>query len=64
RVIEEIRATGTTIVLVEQNARRALRAADDGYVLQTGEVVHSGPAADLLADPKIVEAYLGVEPQR
>jgi len=64
RVIEEIRATGTTIVLVEQNARRALRTADHGYVLQTGEVVHSGPAADLLADPKIVEAYLGVEPQR
>ncbi len=64
RVIEEIRATGTTIVLVEQNARRALRAADHGYVLQTGEVVHSGPAADLLADPKIVEAYLGVEPHR
>ena len=61
RVIDEIRATGTTIVLVEQNARRALRAADHGYVLQTGEVVHSGPAEDLLADPKIVEAYLGVE---
>ncbi|GAA6527809.1 ABC transporter ATP-binding protein [Intrasporangium sp. DVR] len=61
RVIEEIRATGTTIVLVEQNARRALRAADHGYVLQTGEVVHSGRAADLLADPKIVEAYLGVD---
>ena len=61
RVIEEIRASGTTIVLVEQNARRALRAADQGYVLQTGEVVHSGPAADLLSDPKIVEAYLGVD---
>lgn len=60
-VIEEIRAGGTTVVLVEQNARRALRAADHGYVLQTGEIVHSGPAADLLADPKIVEAYLGVE---
>jgi branched-chain amino acid transport system ATP-binding protein len=61
RVIEAIRASGTTIVLVEQNARRALRAADHGYVMATGEVVHSGPAADLLADPKIVEAYLGVE---
>lgn len=61
RVIEEIRASGTTIVLVEQNARRALRAADQGYVLQSGEVVHSGPAADLLSDPKIVEAYLGVD---
>jgi len=61
RVIEEIRASGTTVVLVEQNARRALRAADHGYVLQTGEVVHSGPAGELLADERIVEAYLGVD---
>ena len=61
RVIGEIRASGTTVVLVEQNARRALRAADHGYVLQSGAVVHSGPAADLLADERIVEAYLGIE---
>jgi branched-chain amino acid transport system ATP-binding protein len=61
RVIEEIRASGTTVVLVEQNARRALRAADHGYVLQSGAVVHSGPAAELLADERIVQAYLGVE---
>jgi branched-chain amino acid transport system ATP-binding protein len=61
RVIGEIRASGTTVVLVEQNARRALRAADHGYVLQSGEVVHSGPAAELLADERIVQAYLGVE---
>ncbi|TYP87490.1 ABC transporter ATP-binding protein [Blastococcus xanthinilyticus] len=61
RVIEEIRASGTTVVLVEQNARRALRAADHGYVLQSGEVVHSGPAAELLADERIVQAYLGVD---
>ncbi len=61
RVIGEIRASGTTVVLVEQNARRALRAADHGYVLQSGEVVHSGPAAALLADERIVQAYLGVE---
>jgi branched-chain amino acid transport system ATP-binding protein len=61
RVIEEIRASGTTVVLVEQNARRALRAADHGYVLQSGEIVHSGPAAGLLADERIVQAYLGVE---
>ena len=61
RVIGEIRASGTTVVLVEQNARRALRAADHGYVLQSGEVVHSGPAAALLADERIVAAYLGVE---
>jgi branched-chain amino acid transport system ATP-binding protein len=61
RVIEEIRASGTTVVLVEQNARRALRAADQGYVLQSGEVVSSGPAADLLADERIIQAYLGVD---
>jgi branched-chain amino acid transport system ATP-binding protein len=61
RVIEEIRASGTTVVLVEQNARRALRAADYGYVLQTGEIVHAGPADELLADERIVQAYLGVE---
>ena len=61
RVIGEIRASGTTVVLVEQNARRALRAADHGYVLQSGEVVHSGPAAGLLADERIVQAYLGVD---
>ena len=61
RVIEEIRASGTTVVLVEQNARRARRAADHGYVLQSGEVVHSGPAAGRLADERIVQAYLGVE---
>ncbi|NEK86666.1 ABC transporter ATP-binding protein [Blastococcus saxobsidens] len=61
RVIEEIRASGTTVVLVEQNARRALRAADHGYVMASGEVVHSGRAADLLADERIVQAYLGVE---
>ncbi|MGY1820964.1 ABC transporter ATP-binding protein [Geodermatophilus sp. SYSU D00079] len=61
RVIEEIRASGTTVVLVEQNARRALRAADHGYVLQSGQVVHSGAADQLLADERIVQAYLGVE---
>jgi len=61
RVIEEIRASGTTVVLIEQNARRALRAADHGYVLASGEIVHAGPAAELLADDKVVQAYLGVE---
>ena len=61
RVIEDIRSSGTTVVLVEQNARRALRAADHGYVLASGEIVHAGPAAELLADDKVVQAYLGVE---
>ncbi|SDK45575.1 ABC transporter ATP-binding protein [Cryobacterium sp. Sr8] len=60
-VIEEIRSTGTTVVLVEQNARRALAAADFGYVLETGEITHSGPAHELLADEKVIEAYLGLD---
>ncbi len=60
-VIEKIRETGTTVVLVEQNARRALAAADFGYVLETGEITHSGAAADLLADERVIEAYLGIE---
>lgn len=59
-VIEEIRSSGTTVVLVEQNARRALAAAEHGYVLQSGTITHAGPAEELLADSRIVEAYLGV----
>jgi branched-chain amino acid transport system ATP-binding protein len=59
-VIAEIRDTGTTVVLVEQNARRALAAADVGYVLETGEITHSGPARDLLSDERVIEAYLGL----
>ena len=58
-VIGEIRAAGTAVLLVEQNARRALQAADHGYVLARGEVVTSGPADRLLADPEVVAAYLG-----
>ena len=61
RVIEEIRASGTTVVLVEQNARRALRAADVGYVLETGSLAHTGPGAELLADQRVIAAYLGIE---
>lgn len=59
KVIEEIRASGSTVVLVEQNARRALQAANDGHILQNGEVVRSGAALDLLADDSIIQAYLG-----
>jgi branched-chain amino acid transport system ATP-binding protein len=60
RVVEEIRASGTTVVLVEQNARRALAAADYGYVLETGSVVHQGTGSALLADARVVQAYLGI----
>ena len=58
-VIEDIRSAGTTVLLVEQNARRALAAADHGYVLETGEVVLDGPGQQLLADRKVIDAYLG-----
>ena len=58
-VIERIRAEGTTVLLVEQNAHRALRAADHGYVLETGQVILEGPASQLPADERVVEAYLG-----
>jgi len=60
-VIEEIRRSGTTVVLVEQNARRALRAADVGYVLETGSLAHSGPGHELLTDERVIAAYLGID---
>jgi len=60
-VIAQIKDSGTTVVLVEQNARRALRAADYGYVIETGSVAHSGPAQELLSDDRVVAAYLGID---
>jgi branched-chain amino acid transport system ATP-binding protein len=58
-IIETLRKTGVTIVLVEQNARAALAVADQGYVLEMGEVSLSGPAADLAHDPRVIDTYLG-----
>ena len=58
-VIREIRTQGTTIVLVEQNARMALAVADRGYVLETGEVKLSDRAEALLSNPSVQAAYLG-----
>jgi ABC-type branched-subunit amino acid transport system ATPase component len=55
----EIRALGIAIVMVEQNARRALALADAGYVLDTGRNAYSGPGRQLLDDPRVVELYLG-----
>lgn len=59
RVAGELREHGTTILLVEQNARAALRLADRGYVLETGKVVVEGTSEELLGDERVQEAYLG-----
>jgi branched-chain amino acid transport system ATP-binding protein len=58
-IISEINRRGTTVLLVEQNAAQALALADRAYVLETGRVVKSAPAKDLLADPEVQAAYLG-----
>ena len=58
-VIRDINARGTTILLIEQNARQALAVATRGYVLEVGRVAHSGPAADLAASEAVRAAYLG-----
>jgi len=59
RVIGDLHRKGVTILLVEQNARKALAAADRGYVLETGEIVLSGPSRELAADSRVKKAYLG-----
>ncbi|WP_242453975.1 ABC transporter ATP-binding protein [Bailinhaonella thermotolerans] len=59
RLIADINAEGTAVLLVEQNARAALRIAHRGYVIESGEGSLDGPAGDLRADPRVVEAYLG-----
>lgn len=59
RIIEQLRAQGTSILLIEQNARAALAVSDHGYVLETGAIALQGPADTLAADPRIVETYLG-----
>jgi branched-chain amino acid transport system ATP-binding protein len=60
RIISEINSQGTTILLVEQNAQQALSRSDRAYVLETGTVIKSGAGPELLADPAIKAAYLGV----
>jgi len=59
-VIRALRDNGLTILLVEQNARAALAIADRAYVLETGRVTLNGPAADIQADARVREAYLGI----
>ncbi|MGB4060924.1 MAG: ABC transporter ATP-binding protein [Burkholderiaceae bacterium] len=57
--VDELRSTGVTILLVEQNARAALAVADHGYVLEMGDMALSGAAKDLAVDPRVIETYLG-----
>ena len=59
RTIDALRSTGVTTLLVEQNARAALEAADYGYVLEMGDMALSGPAKDLATDPRVIDTYLG-----
>lgn len=61
RIIETLRDRGVSILLVEQNARAALNVADEGHVLETGDVVLSGPAAQLAGDSRVIDTYLGAK---
>jgi branched-chain amino acid transport system ATP-binding protein len=61
KIIDEIHDDGTTILLVEQNARKALRVADRGYVVETGTIVLEGTAEDLRGNDAVRKAYLGEE---
>jgi branched-chain amino acid transport system ATP-binding protein len=59
-IVVEINQQGTTVLLVEQNAQQALSRAHRAYVLETGEIVKTGTGAELLTDPSVKDAYLGV----
>ena len=59
-VVKGLRALDVTVLLVEQNAFGALKIADRGYVMETGRITMSGTAEELIADPRIREAYLGI----
>ncbi len=59
RTLQQVNETGVTVVLVEQNARAALKLAHRGYVLEVGRIVLEGSAAELASDPKVQAAYLG-----
>jgi len=58
--ISELRSTGVSILLIEQNARAALQIADYGYVLENGEVAIEGPSRELASNPRVIESYMGV----
>jgi branched-chain amino acid transport system ATP-binding protein len=58
--IRRLRGEGLTILLVEQNLKKALEVADRGYVVETGRISLHGPSAELLGDPAVQAAYLGI----
>ena len=58
--ISDLRATGVSILLIEQNARAALQISDYGYVLENGEIALEGPSAELADNPRVIESYLGI----
>jgi len=60
KIIKQVNEQGTTVLVVEQNANQALSLADKAYVLETGEITHTGTGRELLTNPAIKEAYLGV----
>jgi branched-chain amino acid transport system ATP-binding protein len=60
-IIERLRSEGTSILLIEQNARAALAVSDHGYVLETGAIALDGPADQLAHDPRVIETYLGAK---
>jgi branched-chain amino acid transport system ATP-binding protein len=61
KIIGELRQTGVSVLLVEQNARAALKIADRAYVMELGEFVLSGAAAEVAADPRVIASYLGLQ---
>jgi branched-chain amino acid transport system ATP-binding protein len=63
RIVAELRQTGVSILLVEQNARAALEIADQAYLVELGEVRRAGPAAELAVDPALMASYLGAGPE-
>jgi len=60
RIVSDLRKTGVSILLVEQNARAALKIADHAYVMELGEIIIHGPAAELAKDDRVIKSYLGL----
>ena len=59
KIIKQINAGGTTILLIEQNAKQALQCSDYAYVLENGKIIMEGPSREMLTNPLVVKAYLG-----